>query len=350
MVLWLVVLLSAIGAEYSLSMRTDLMVTESVKEEAEAYYMAVAGFNAALGELMQPVATQYIDSSGHLAFSTTPLTTGSTGEGVLAAPMQRSMTLETGSYRYRIDDEDGKFSVRTLSFGSAAGATGISQAEAFKEMLRGSGVSDEVQLSTIVDSIVDWMDPGDEHQLNGAEDNYYERHYEEQGMDAPYKTPDARRLNVVDELLLVRGMTPEILYGSAAVHTASMVGGTGAKAIESLGQFLGIFQHISVFATPQPRNLLTADPAVVNIYAPEQADQIATQRASGLPSPEYSQVSGVFTVLATGRSTSGKTQHTIRGIVRRRGVNPTLIRIEEWDDNYLVENLGSEAAETVAAE
>ncbi len=55
----------------------------------------------------------------------------------------------------------------------------------------------------IVDSILDWIDPDDLTHLNGAEDNYYE------SLPEPYKTKDAS-FSSIEELALVRGVTPEI--------------------------------------------------------------------------------------------------------------------------------------------
>jgi type II secretion system (T2SS) protein K len=344
MVIWMVVLLSAIAAEYSLNMRTDLLITDSVKDEAEAYYMAVAGFNAATSELMQRIGTQFLDSNGQVAFSPVALTADSTGEGVIQPPVQRSMSLDTGSFAYQINDEQGKFSVRTPTVGPIT-QTGMTWGDAFKEILRASGVSDEVQLATIVDSAIDWVDRGDEHQLNGAEDDWYESHYREQGMDHPYKTPDAGRLWTVEELLLIRGMTPEILYGSAAVHSATLVGGSGQEsAAAASGPYLGIFDHISVYSRGNPSNLLTADPAVVAIFQPERYDEIQNQRQSGLPLPDASSPSSTFSIVSTGWSRSGQTHHSIRAVVQRidRGpANGVMIRIPEWDDNDLHDTLSA---------
>jgi type II secretory pathway component PulK len=55
----------------------------------------------------------------------------------------------------------------------------------------------------IVDSILDWIDPDDLNHLNGAEDNYYG------SLPEPYKTKDAP-FSSIEELVLVRGVTPEI--------------------------------------------------------------------------------------------------------------------------------------------
>jgi general secretion pathway protein K len=66
----------------------------------------------------------------------------------------------------------------------------------------------------IVQALLDWIDPDTETRYpNGAEDDYYMR------LDPPYRAAN-RPLASVRELLLVRGVTPELLERLAARATA----------------------------------------------------------------------------------------------------------------------------------
>jgi general secretion pathway protein K len=58
----------------------------------------------------------------------------------------------------------------------------------------------------VIESILDWRDPNDLHRLNGAEDEYY------QSLKEPYHCKNGN-LDSVEELLLVRGVTPDLFYG-----------------------------------------------------------------------------------------------------------------------------------------
>jgi DNA uptake protein ComE-like DNA-binding protein len=58
----------------------------------------------------------------------------------------------------------------------------------------------------IADSILDWIDPDDDPRTSGAESSYY------LSLSAPYKAKNGP-LNSLDELLLVKGVTPDLLYG-----------------------------------------------------------------------------------------------------------------------------------------
>ncbi|NLF08259.1 MAG: general secretion pathway protein GspK, partial [Pirellulaceae bacterium] len=59
----------------------------------------------------------------------------------------------------------------------------------------------------IADAILDWIDADDEQREFGAEADYY------QSLDVPYR-PSNGPLRCLEELLLVRGVTPQLLYGA----------------------------------------------------------------------------------------------------------------------------------------
>lgn len=59
----------------------------------------------------------------------------------------------------------------------------------------------------IADAILDWLDPDDDQRELGAEVDYYS------SLDPPYG-PKNGPVDTVEELLLVRGVTPQLLFGS----------------------------------------------------------------------------------------------------------------------------------------
>ena len=62
----------------------------------------------------------------------------------------------------------------------------------------------------ISEAIFDWIDDDDEARTNGAENEYY------QALAPPYECKNAP-LETLDELLLIRGITPQILFGEDRV-------------------------------------------------------------------------------------------------------------------------------------
>ena len=115
---------------------------------------------------------------------------------VIAPALSDDGMLLGENIRYGVEDESSKFNLQWLS-----------QIE--KQMpdsgrnllLRLPGMTEE-----IADALLDWLDDDTEPREYGAEDEYYST------LDPPYYTkngiPDS-----LDELLLVKGVTPSLLYG-----------------------------------------------------------------------------------------------------------------------------------------
>jgi general secretion pathway protein K len=68
-------------------------------------------------------------------------------------------------------------------------------------------VVDEQQAVALIDSIIDWIDRDKDERDHGAEDGYY------LALADPYQ-PRNGPVKSLDELLLIRGMTPDIFYGN----------------------------------------------------------------------------------------------------------------------------------------
>ncbi|CAK8716140.1 General secretion pathway protein K [Candidatus Electrothrix laxa] len=64
---------------------------------------------------------------------------------------------------------------------------------------------DEDQAAIMLDSLVDWLDPDDEKEENGGEKEYYT------GLDPSY-VPTNGPLTLIEDLVLIRGWSREILY------------------------------------------------------------------------------------------------------------------------------------------
>jgi type II secretory pathway component PulK len=74
----------------------------------------------------------------------------------------------------------------------------------------GTGRRDDAAIGTVVDSIVDWADANDEEGVHGAESRFYL----DREPSYPAKNSD---FDSIEELLLVRGVTPELFYGTEGV-------------------------------------------------------------------------------------------------------------------------------------
>jgi general secretion pathway protein K len=211
-----------------------------------------------------------------------------------------SVPLNNGFYTVRITDEAGKLDINQL--------TDISSI-VLKTLLINAG-TDAQSADIIADSILDWRDADELHRLNGAESEYY------MSLPIPYKAKNAP-FDSVDELLLVRGMTPEILYGT--------------PERSGVAQFLTVHSpaaKISVNVAPLPVLLaipgMTPD-SVQNIVAwrespgNKSASELKELLGSSFSQAEPYMAAGespIYTVESTGYSEGGKKGFGLRAVVR----------------------------------
>ena len=95
--------------------------------------------------------------------------------------------------------------------------------------------------SDLAACIIDWRTPGDQASQNGAKSDYY------QGLTPPYDCK-SMPFDSVEELLLVKGMTPEILFGNGAgspvASNASDNGGNGGSNASSVSSSKGLTRQV----------------------------------------------------------------------------------------------------------
>ncbi len=107
--------------------------------------------------------------------------------------------------RYGLADESAKINLNALAAWVAAGTITSAQAEALLTSLSPDLTPD------IADAILDWLDADQTPMTTGVELPYY------QGLSPAYPTKD-NTLDSLSELLLVRGVTPALLFGEDINH------------------------------------------------------------------------------------------------------------------------------------
>jgi general secretion pathway protein K len=183
MVLWVLTILMVIVLSFSFMTRTETQATVSFKEGVERKFLAEAGIERGIMELFY----RAINKNQALVLEGTEIW------NIDGTPY--SAQLGDGSYTVRVVDESGKLDINRVSD------------ILLKNLLMNSGI-EEQDADIVVDSILDWRDQDDLHRLHGAEDDYYS------SLPNPYEAKDDK-FDTLEELLLVRGMTPEILYGTS---------------------------------------------------------------------------------------------------------------------------------------
>jgi general secretion pathway protein K len=186
MVLWVLVMLTIVAFNYLGSTRANSASTRNLKEETQSYYMALSGYHEALQYLMsdKDPGFDFFDTEGNFRVDRdTPAVTGTRSVG-------------DGEVDIRITDEDSKININYV------------RPERLKALLEYAGVPGDA-IPELIDSIQDWKDPASKetHRLLGAGDDYYE------SLADPY-TAKHGPFDVPEELLLVKGVKPEYLYGA----------------------------------------------------------------------------------------------------------------------------------------
>jgi general secretion pathway protein K len=188
-VLWVLTILTVIVFSFSVLTRAESYGTFAFKEGMEKKYLAEAGIERGIMELIYRSVTrkQTVTLEGKEVWK----------------PDGTAYTVDMGQGGcvVRVIDESGKISLNGLN-----DASGI----ILKNLLIRQGTSPE-NADIIVDSILDWKDTDDLHRLNGAENDYYKT------LPKPYKAAN-KDFETLEELILVRGMTSEILYGTAKTN------------------------------------------------------------------------------------------------------------------------------------
>ena len=186
LVLWVMALLTVIAGEFCHAVRTEVNVTRNFKEETQTHYIAMSGLFWTCQEL---VVNGYLPRP-------------------VSAPGNEDAPEDA---RWRINTDipaapfgGGWFKVEK---GNESGKVNLNRAgERLLRMMLNSFPLEEIDKTIIVDSILDWRDPDSLHRVNGAEDDYY------LALPQPYKCKNGD-FTSIEELLLVRGVTPQIFHG-----------------------------------------------------------------------------------------------------------------------------------------
>jgi general secretion pathway protein K len=182
--LWILTILSVIALSFSRETFVEVAAARNQRDLTDSYYIARAGIAVTVYQLYQKMLMPQINLPGLQSLEPDAIDLG-TVKGQFA----------DGEYTVDVQDESGKINLNVVREDQLRGLVdviGIPQPDA----------------DTIVDSILDWRDPGTVPRQNGAKDDFY------MNLQPPYEVwKNNSRMRAVEELLLIRGVTPEYYYG-----------------------------------------------------------------------------------------------------------------------------------------
>jgi type II secretory pathway component PulK len=231
-VLLLLVLLVTIVGEFTQAMRLEAVTARNYRDAVAETWLAQAGYERAVAEILPEALAHELDLSGAFVFRRVQAVTPT-------APDRLDVLVDPGRLSYRVTDENSRLNLNRAS------------RDQLDRLLQDLAIEKDTR-DVIIASIQDWRDSNEEHRLNGAESDYY------QGLPTPYRSKNAD-FDTVDELLQVRGITREILYGRPDSP--------------------GLIEYLTVWGA-EGVNVNTASPVVLRAlgFAPAEVDLLIGRR------------------------------------------------------------------------
>ncbi|MFZ0826274.1 MAG: general secretion pathway protein GspK [Verrucomicrobiia bacterium] len=207
MALIAIFVLSALAAGFALSMKVETRLAQNADSEQQLLWLGRSGV-----ELARYVLSQQLTIPNEPYDSLNQIWAGGPGGPDATNSALSGLSLDhypvgDGTVSIKIIDLERKVNINT--------AVNPANSQMVIQALTIMGV-DAGDISVVSDSIMDWIDADDLPRPAGAESDYY------QGLTVPYYAKNAP-IDDLSELLLIKGITPEMYWGSNATnHTPSV--------------------------------------------------------------------------------------------------------------------------------
>lgn len=293
--LWILTALAVIAISFARESRVEVAAARNAQALEASYFIARAGIEATTYQILRKYLTPAVQRTA-VQTEPDPIDLGRVA-GDFAG----------GSYQVEIQDESGKLNINIVS------------EQQLTALIQAAGIA-EPDAGIIKDSILDWKDADDAHRFNGAEDDYY------QGLNPPYRAKN-RRIDAIEELLLVRGITRDYFFGKPE-----------RAADGSITYRYGLARLLTVHATPDQININHAPlPVLLSIPGmPADAAQLIYERRKTKPFKDIEELrqeipiaindntrrslttrqTGVLTLTAVARTRDSKARRIVRAIIR----------------------------------
>jgi hypothetical protein len=179
-VLWIFIFLFVVAFDFSAGVREEATATHRYSDDHQGYYLALAGFEQGLYDLLNQARGRELQSSNK--------------QRDIFDAGWREGTLGSGTYRVRLVDESGKINLNRVD------------ENALRRIFSNLGI-EEPAIGVLIDSIMDWRDADDLHRSNGAENDYY------QSLNPSYTAKNGA-FESIEDLLWVKGVTARLYYGA----------------------------------------------------------------------------------------------------------------------------------------
>jgi general secretion pathway protein K len=204
-VMMVIVVLGALAGSFAYTMKVETTLARSANNESEMEWLGRSGVEMAryvLGQHMSIPNEGNYDALNQF-WAGGPMATND----VLMNIDLNNIELGRGRFGIKIIDLERRMNIN------------LADQVILQQALKVMGV-DFSQTTSIVNSILDWRDTDDYTLTDGTESDYY------QGLPKPYLAKNGP-IDDLSELLLIRGVTPEMYWGAAATNFVTMPVDTG---------------------------------------------------------------------------------------------------------------------------
>ncbi len=191
-----IAVLTVLAAAFAFSMKIETRLAINADSDQQMLWLGRAGVETARWVLAEEMRAGYqgYDSLNQI-WAGGPGSGGETNSDLSGFSL-KDIQMGEGKYSLKIIDQERKMNI------NSANPMLIQQA------LTVMGVNAD-SINVVADSIADWIDPDDSPKPAGAESDYY------QGQTPPFFAKNAP-MDDLSELLLVKGVTPEMFWGGSA--------------------------------------------------------------------------------------------------------------------------------------
>jgi general secretion pathway protein K len=202
LVMLTIIVLSAIVGALAISMNTEVRLARNTTYNDQLEWMGRSGMEVARYALANkcPDQTQIDALNQCWAGGTSPCSNSD-----FECLIHKTIPLGAGTIYVDIKDMERKWDINVVAMPRNP------QKEILQKALAEIGVTDAEQSSTIIDSILDWMNASESSGFSGAKSDYYLH------LNPPYYCKNGQ-IDDITELLLVKGVTPEIFWGSNSTN------------------------------------------------------------------------------------------------------------------------------------
>lgn len=283
-VLWALFFLGALAVSIYALLAPQIGLAGRLKDRTRLYYLAQAGAQKAMAVLADD-ETEDVDGFQDVwANSEEEFKDMRLGEeGYVSVSYELFDDDGAEGTRYGLVDEERKININKTTAG------------VLKQLFELTAQTTSQTAGDIADSILDWVDEDREPRENGAEDGYYE------GLAQAYACKDAE-FQILEELLLVKGMTQEIfdkvsayltVYGEGKVNLNT----ADKHVLRALGMGDTLADKFVRFRRGNDDREVTADD---NVFESVESVKTTLGNSVSLAAEEADQLNGVVASGAAG--------------------------------------------------